>query len=57
MLHASHNLFVQAVFDSATVGGGYTAWLAGEFGAGLAITTLLVALLVLRRARREGLAT
>ena len=55
LLHASHNLFVQGVFDAATVDRGRTFWLTGEFGAGLAVTTLLLALWVARRGRRgEG---
>jgi membrane protease YdiL (CAAX protease family) len=36
ILHASHNLFVQAFFDRVTVDTGPTKWLTGEFGAGLA---------------------
>jgi uncharacterized protein len=38
ILHATHNLFVQAFFDRVTVNTGPTAWLTTEFGAGLAIT-------------------
>lgn len=56
LLHATHNLFVQGVFDAATLDRGRTAWLTGEFGAGLAVTTLLLALWVTRRARRDGVA-
>jgi len=37
ILHASHNLFVQAFFDRVTVDTGPTKWLTGEFGAGLAL--------------------
>jgi membrane protease YdiL (CAAX protease family) len=37
ILHASHNLFVQAFFDRVTVDTGPTRWLTGEFGAGLAL--------------------
>jgi membrane protease YdiL (CAAX protease family) len=46
VLHASHNLFVQAVFDALTVSAGVTAYLTGEFGIGLAIASALVALVV-----------
>ena len=42
VLHASHNLFIQAVFDQLTRDTGVTNWLIGEFGAGLAIASLLV---------------
>jgi membrane protease YdiL (CAAX protease family) len=37
VLHASHNLFVQAFFDRVTVDTGPTKWITGEFGAGLAL--------------------
>ena len=38
ILHASHNLFVQAFFDRVTVNTGPTPWLTSEFGAALAVT-------------------
>jgi membrane protease YdiL (CAAX protease family) len=38
ILHASHNLWVQAFFDRVTVDTGPTRWLTGEFGAALAVT-------------------
>ena len=38
ILHASHNLFVQAFFDRVTVNTGPTAWFTSEFGAALAVT-------------------
>jgi membrane protease YdiL (CAAX protease family) len=56
LLHATHNHFVQAVFDPATVDRGRTAWLTGEFGAGLAMTAVLLGWWALRRARSDGLA-
>jgi membrane protease YdiL (CAAX protease family) len=43
ILHASHNLFVQAFFDRVTVDTGPTRWLTGEFGAGLAVAFIGVA--------------
>ncbi len=48
LLHATHNLFVQTVFDSATVARGATPWLTGEFGIGLVITLTIAALLLIR---------
>lgn len=48
VLHAAHNLFVQAVFDGATVEGELAPWLTGEFGAGLAITVAITAAVLLR---------
>ncbi|MFQ5723772.1 MAG: lysostaphin resistance A-like protein [Terriglobia bacterium] len=41
-LHATHNLFIQGVFDPLTADTGITGLLIGEFGAGLAIVGILV---------------
>ncbi|MFQ5927680.1 MAG: lysostaphin resistance A-like protein [Terriglobia bacterium] len=41
-LHASHNLFIQGVFDQLTRDTGVTKWIIGEFGAGLALVAVLV---------------
>jgi CAAX protease family protein len=49
MLHASHNLFVQGVFDGATVNGGPPDYWVGEFGAGLALTIAIAAYLLTGR--------
>ena len=43
ILHASHNLFVQAFFDRVTVDTGPTRYLTGEFGAGLALAFVALA--------------
>ncbi len=48
LLHATHNLFVQGVFDSATVNGGPPDYWVGEFGAGLALTVAVTAYLLTR---------
>jgi len=48
LLHATHNLFIQAVFDNATVNRPATAWVTGEFGIGLVVTITIAALLLLR---------
>jgi hypothetical protein len=48
VLRASHNLFVQAVFDALTVSTGVTAYLTGEFGIGLAVASVLLAAVVWR---------
>lgn len=37
ILHASHNLFVQEIFDPLTVDRGITSYITTEFGAGLAL--------------------
>jgi len=49
LLHASHNLFIQAVFDKLTRDTGITNWLIGEFGAGLAIAAVLVGIIFWKR--------
>ena len=56
LLHATHNLFVQAVFDSATVERASTSWWIGEFGAGLVITISIAAFVILRNFGTRGLA-
>ena len=48
VLHASHNLFVQAFFDRVTVDTGPTKWLTSEFGAALALTIAATAWLFWR---------
>ena len=49
MLHAAHNCLVQSVLDQATVDKGGVFWLTTEFGAGIALFTILVAWLILRK--------
>jgi membrane protease YdiL (CAAX protease family) len=50
ILHASHNLFVQAIFDKMTLADfGLTPYLTTEFGVGLAIGYGLVAIYFWRR--------
>ena len=48
ILHASHNLFVQAFFDRVTVDTGPTRWLTSEFGAALALAVAVTAWLFWR---------
>ena len=43
ILHASHNLFIQAFFDRVTVDTGPTRWLIGEFGAAVALAFIVIA--------------
>jgi membrane protease YdiL (CAAX protease family) len=43
LLHASHNLFIQAFFDPMTTDTGRTKYITSEFGAALALTAILVA--------------
>jgi len=49
LLHASHNLFIQNVFDVMTRDTGRTAYIAGEFGAGLALACVIMAFLIWRK--------
>jgi CAAX protease family protein len=42
LLHASHNLFIQGVFDRTTADSGHTAWITGEFGIALALLAVVV---------------
>ena len=43
LMHASHNLFIQQVFDPLTQDTGITAYLTGEFGLALALAGIVVA--------------
>ncbi len=52
MLHASHNLFVQAIFTPLTRNTGKTAWYIDEFGAVLPVVMVFFAIYFWRR-RRE----
>ncbi len=47
LLHASHNLLIQSIFDQATVNSPKTLWVTGEFGFGLALTTCVTVVAVL----------
>jgi membrane protease YdiL (CAAX protease family) len=49
VFHASHNLFVQQVFDRITIDRGWTTYLTTEFGIGLAAGYALVAIYFWRR--------
>lgn len=49
ILHASHNLFIQQVFDGITTDRGTTRYLTTEFGIGLALAYSVVAWICWRR--------
>ncbi len=49
LLHASHNLFVQQIFDRLTVDRGVTRYITTEFGAGLAVAYTVAAWYFWRR--------
>lgn len=42
--HASHNLFIQGIFDAMTAQSGPVVYVTGEFGVGMVVTSGLVAL-------------
>lgn len=49
LLHGSHNMFVQLIFTPLTINTGETAYFIDEFGAGLAITSVIAAVIVWRK--------
>jgi len=53
MLHASHNLLIQAIFDGITASTGRVLYITTEFGIGMVITTAVVAAFLWTR--REGM--
>ena len=55
ILHASHNLFVQAIYTPLTIFGPETHKWVDEFGIMLPIIYTALAIYFIRRARREGL--
>ncbi len=55
LLHASHNLFIYAIFDRLTRSGSITPYIGGEFGVGLALTSLIVAYAFWRMQRTGAL--
>lgn len=52
ILHATHNLYIQGVFDRITIDNGPTEWIIGEFGIGLAIALVIVGWLFWRHRDR-----
>jgi membrane protease YdiL (CAAX protease family) len=52
LLHATHNTFVQALFDALTAPVGAAKYITTEFGAGLAMMMICAAILLLKRDRR-----
>jgi membrane protease YdiL (CAAX protease family) len=52
ILHGSHNLWIQEVFDPLTGDTGMTSWILGEFGVALALSGIVVGWLAWRAGRR-----
>lgn len=57
VLHASHNLFVYPIFERLTSDTELTPYITGEFGVGLALTSLVVAYVFWRMQRGKSLRT
>ena len=51
LLHASHNLFVQAIFTPITLQNKLTPFVIDEFGAGLALAGIVLAVVFLRKGK------
>jgi uncharacterized protein len=49
ILHASHNIFIQSIFDPLTRDTGFTTYITTEFGVGLAATAIIVAVIFWRQ--------
>lgn len=55
LLHAAHRFLIRGIFDPLTVGGSQSAWITGEFGAGVAAAYLPIAwILLVNGARSHG---
>jgi membrane protease YdiL (CAAX protease family) len=55
LLHTTHNIFIQGVFDRLTGNTAITPYFTGEFGIGLALTTVVVAYVFWRIQRDKSL--
>jgi membrane protease YdiL (CAAX protease family) len=53
LLHTTHNIFIQGVFDRLIGDAAITPYITGEFGIGLAMTTVVVAYLFWRMQREK----
>jgi membrane protease YdiL (CAAX protease family) len=53
VLHASHNLFIQGVFDRSTSQSGNALYVTTEFGFGMVITTAITAFILWRNSVPE----
>jgi membrane protease YdiL (CAAX protease family) len=55
MMHASHNVFVQSVFTPLTIQHKITPFIIDEFGVGLALAGIVLAVIFLRKGKYLGL--
>lgn len=56
LMHATHNLFIQAFFDRATVNGDWSLYITSEFGFGIPVIYGVLAWLCVRDVKRNGFA-
>jgi len=49
ILHASHNIFIQGIFDPLTRDTGFTTYITTEFGVGLAVAAIIIAVIFRRQ--------
>jgi membrane protease YdiL (CAAX protease family) len=55
LLHATHNTFIQSLFDPLTAPVGWAKYITTEFGVGLAVTVVVASTVLVSRGRlREG---
>lgn len=57
LLHATHNQFIMGIFDKLTANTNATPYITGEFGVGLALTSLVVAYFFWRIQQNKSLQT
>jgi uncharacterized membrane protein YciS (DUF1049 family) len=55
LLHTTHNIFIQGVFNRLTGNTEISSYITGEFGVGLALTSLVVAYVFWRMQRSKTL--
>jgi hypothetical protein len=53
LLYASHSIFIQAIFDQLTVRACLTPYMIGEFGAGMSLTSVVIAYVFWRMERKH----
>lgn len=54
LIHASHNTFVQGIYDQLTAPVGLAKYITSEFGAGLALSIVIAAVVVIYKGRHDN---
>lgn len=52
IFHASHNLFVQSIFDKMTINNSFTQYVTSEFGIGLALCYMIAAVYIINKRKQ-----